>query len=59
MVIGDDQRDIGRRLNHDKENRLNGMQLRDKLHISLMNHDMHRARREDWGVDANNYVIRS
>ena len=59
MVVGDDQRDKGRKSNDEKENRLKGLQLRDRLRISLMNHDMHRASREEWSGDENNYVIRT
>ena len=59
MVVGDDHRDKGRKFNNEKEDRLKGLQLRDKLRISLMNHDMHRSRKEDWVVDENNYVVQS
>ena len=58
MVIGDDQRTRGRRTNDYKENRLKDLQLRDKLRLALMNHDMHRPRKEEWIQDQNNYAIR-
>ena len=59
MVVGDDQRHKGRISNDEKEYRLKGLQLRDRLRISLMNHDMRRAAREEWSGDENNYVIRT
>ena len=58
MVVGNDERVRGRRTNDYKENRVKGLQLRDKLRIALMNHDMHRPRRIEWSQDENNYAIR-
>ena len=58
MVIGDDEGVRGRRTNDAKENRVKGLQLRDKLRLALMNHDMHRPRKEEWIQDQNNYAIR-
>ena len=59
MVVGNDNRAPGRLTNQDKYNRERGMLVRDKLRISLMNHDMHRARKEEWVEDAHSYIART
>ena len=47
MVVGNDIGMTGRISNQKKNDRHRGMQLKDKLRIFLMNHDMHRARNEE------------
>ena len=47
MVVGNDVGITGRISNQKKNDRHRGMQLKDKLRIFLMKHDMHRARNEE------------
>ena len=44
MVVGNNVGITGGISNQEKNNRHRGMQLRDKLRMSLMKYDMHRAR---------------
>ena len=59
MVVGNDVGAGGRVSNQDKNNRHRGMQIRDQLRISLMDHDMHRARKDEWVEDENTYITRT
>ena len=58
MAVGNDIGITGRISNQEKNNRHRGMHLRDKLRISLINHDMHRARNEEWTEDEHTYITR-
>ena len=45
VVVNDSNRGSGNITNNEKESRLNGLKLRDRLKISLMNHDLNRPRK--------------
>lgn len=49
MIAGNDV--AGTIRNQEMNNRQRGMQLRDKLIISFMDHDMHTGRKEEWTED--------
>ena len=43
----------------DRHYKLQGLKLRDKLRLSLINHDMHDLRIEEWEINVNIHVIRN
>ena len=51
MVVGDDVGIRGNISNHERETRLKDLKLRDKLRLSLMDHDLRRPRKEEWFED--------
>ena len=59
MVVGNDLRSQGNITTNEKTQRVKGLQLRDKLRISLLDHDMHRPRKEEWVEDDHNHVTRN
>ena len=59
MVVSNDVGITGRISNQEKINQHRGVQLRDKLRISLTNHDMHRVSNEEWVEDEHNYITRT
>ena len=48
MVIDNDVGVCGNISNYDREMRLKGLKLREKLRLSLMDHDLRRPRKEEW-----------
>ena len=60
LVVGEECRGgAGRPLNVEREWKLKGILRRDLLKSSLMDHDLHLPRKEDWVVDNHCHVIRS
>ena len=59
VVVGDEFRGAGRPLNSEREWKLKGMLRRDLLKNSLMDHDLHRPRRDDWNLDEHYHVVRT
>ena len=59
LVVGEEGIGAGRPLNSDKEWKLKGILRRDLLKGSLMDHDLHRPRKEDWAVDKHYHVVRT
>ena len=59
IVRGQDSvRDVGRPEVNDRDSRLRRKVLRDKLRISLVDHDMHRPRQNDWRQDIHMHTVR-
>ena len=59
MVVGNDNSrgEGGRPSNDERIRRTNGLELREKLKISLENHDMHRKTKADaWQYDNSNHI---
>ena len=48
----------GPKTTNDKDSRLKGLILRDKLRVKLKDHDMHRPRKNDWHEDNYMHVVR-
>ena len=59
VVVGEKGRDVGRPLNSEKEWKLKGILRRDLLKGSLMDHDLHRPRKDDWNIDEHYHVVRT
>ena len=60
IVVGNDGgRPRGRPSASEKFYRTQGLKLRDQLRLSLKDHDMHRARQEEWTTDVNTHVLRN
>ena len=58
IVIGNDVGIHGNNENHEREMRLKGLKIRDKLRLSLMDHDLRRPRKEEWFEDYSMHIIR-
>ena len=59
MIVGYDVCLFGNISNNERSERLKEMILRDELRVSLRDHDMHRAKKEEWSEDEYNYATRS
>jgi len=60
IVVGNDGgRPSGRPSATDKFYKMQGLKLRDKLRLSLKDHDMHRSRKEEWSTNVNTHVVRN
>ena len=59
LVVGEESRTMGRPLNSEREWKLKGILRRDLLKGSLMDHDLHRPRKDDWIVDEHCHVVRT
>ena len=59
LVVGEEGRDMGRPLNSEREWKLKGIMKRDLLKGSLMDHDLHRPRKDDWNIDEHYHVVRT
>lgn len=59
MIVGNAVGLTGRIVNEEIKFRNQGRQLRDQLIISLMNHDIHRARKEERVEDEYKYMTRN
>ena len=57
LVVGGEGRDI-RPLNSEIEWKLKGILRRDLLKGLLMDHDLHRPRKDDWDIDEHYHVVR-
>ena len=58
MVVGNDIGVRGNISNDERNQRYRGLKLRDSLRLSLVDHDMHIPRKEEWFDDDNMYVQR-
>ena len=59
MVVGDDVGVRGNISNSEKDQRYKGLKLRDSLRLSLVDHDIHRPRKEEYFDDDNIHVHRN
>ena len=59
LVVGEDLRIRGRPLISEKEWKLRGLKMRDNLKISLMEHGLHRPRKEDWNTNQHTHIVRT
>ena len=59
LVVGEGSRINGRPVNSEREWKLKGILRRDLLKGSLMDHDLHRPRKDDWIVDEHCHVVRT
>ena len=59
VVFGDEFRGAGCPLNSEREQKLKGIARRDLLKKSLMDHDLHRPRKDDWNLDEHYHVVRT
>ena len=57
LVVGDEFRGAGRPLNSEREWKLKGLLRRDLLKNSLMDHDLHHPRKDDWNLDEHHHVV--
>ena len=59
LVVGEESRDVGRPLNSEREWKLKGLLRRDLLKNSLMDHDLHRPRKEIWNHDEHYHIVKT
>ena len=59
MVIVNDLRASGNISNIERIESLREMKLRNDIRISLMDHDIHRPRKDKWDIYEHNYVTRN
>ena len=59
LVVGEDLRIMGRPINSEKEWKLRGLRIRDYLNVSLMEHDLHRPRDDDWTTNQHTHIVRT
>ena len=59
LVVGEGSRINGRPVNSEREWKLKGILRRDLLKGSLMDHDLHRPRKDEWIVDEHCHVVRT
>ena len=58
VILNDNRRPRGRISDDERTRRNKGIELRDKLKLSLANHNMHRPKaNKSWRVDENNHTI--
>ena len=59
MVVGNGVEVRGNISNHEREMRFKSLKLRDKLRLSLMDHDLKRPRKEERLEDDSMHIIRN
>ena len=58
LVVGEELR-LRRRPNiSEKEWKFRGLRMRDNLMVSLMDHDLHHPRQDDWTTDQHTHIVR-
>ena len=60
VILNDNCRPSGRISDDERTRRNKGIEIRDKLKLSLADHNMHRPKaNKSWSVDENNHTIRN